>query len=196
MRMTITDDAAESATLTNLFTVSIGHKCSDNLLGYTTKQDDLIYDIPYTGDGTTCVDMDFGLFDANGASCADYTSSGGAGAHTCDGTNDGTSGFDASAMCCQCTGGYITAIFVSGPLTVSILDTPLSGSVDSCLSTCGDCPHSCSLQIFNPTSDTWQTYQLDVTPSYINNWDSQTCGFDFYAAASDGPTYSPAGTDP
>lgn len=115
MRMTITDDAAASATLTNLFTVSIGHKCSDNLLGYTSLQDDIIYDIPYSGDGTTCVDIDFGLLDANGASCADYTSSGGAGAHTCDGTNDGTSGFDAPTMCCQCSGGYTSEIAVSGP---------------------------------------------------------------------------------
>ena len=37
MRMTITDEAAKDATLTNLFTVSIGHVCSENLLEWVTE---------------------------------------------------------------------------------------------------------------------------------------------------------------
>ena len=55
----------------------------------------------------TCADTDGGLTDAGNNDCAAYTLDNGAtpGTYTCDGTNDGASGFSAATMCCFCNGG-------------------------------------------------------------------------------------------
>ena len=54
-----------------------------------------------------CADSDGGLLDANSKSCADFTADNGStpGTYDCSGSNDGSSGFDAAAMCCFCGGG-------------------------------------------------------------------------------------------
>ena len=72
---------------------------------------------PTTGTGAveltfseTCVDTDGGLLDDGNNDCAAYTADDGAtpGTYTCDGTNDGLSGFSAATMCCFCNGGSTT----------------------------------------------------------------------------------------
>ena len=54
-----------------------------------------------------CADSDGGLLDDGNYSCADYTADNGATplTYTCDGLNDGASGFSAATMCCFCGGG-------------------------------------------------------------------------------------------
>ena len=54
-----------------------------------------------------CADTDTFL-DANNYSCADYTANNGASPYLCDGTNNGSNGFDAGAQCCLCGGGDVS----------------------------------------------------------------------------------------
>ena len=71
--MTVTDPLANVGTLVDEYTISIGHKCSANLLEFTDLTDNLEdYKIPYSGDGTgtACVDLDWGLLDSNNDDCA------------------------------------------------------------------------------------------------------------------------------
>ena len=68
--MTVTDPLANVGTLVDEYTISIGHKCSANLLEFTDLTDNLEdYKIPYSGDGTVCVDTDLGLLDGGNNDC-------------------------------------------------------------------------------------------------------------------------------
>jgi hypothetical protein len=54
VRMTVEDTAAQSASITDYFIVSIGHMCSENELEFTTVTASLpAYEIPSSGDGTS-----------------------------------------------------------------------------------------------------------------------------------------------
>ena len=67
--MTVTDPLANVGTLVDEYTISIGHKCSANLLEFTDLTDNVEHEIPYSGDGTVCVDTDLGLLDAADNNC-------------------------------------------------------------------------------------------------------------------------------
>ena len=76
----------------------------------------------YCGGGSTvstteCSDLDGGLVNANGHSCADYTTDAGGtpGTFTCDTTNDGSSGFVAGDDCCFCGGGTAIGLTFQQP---------------------------------------------------------------------------------
>ena len=69
VRMTVTDPLANVGTLVDEYTISIGHKCSANLLEFTDLTDNVEHEIPYSGDCTVCVDTDLGLLDAADNNC-------------------------------------------------------------------------------------------------------------------------------
>ena len=146
-------------TLVDEYTISIGHECSANLLDFTDLTDNNEdYKIPYSGDGTVCVDLDFGLLDEGGSDCAAYTSNGWTTGANC-GPNDGPSGFDAANMCCSCGGGFTAETAYSGHTAASSLDSPLSTTT---------CPLTCKLQVYNEVTNVWQTYGENAfNPAYV-----------------------------
>ena len=188
--MTVTDPLANVGTLVDEYTISIGHKCSANLLEFTDLTDNLEdYKIPYSGDGTgtACVDLDWGLLDSNNDDCAAYTSNGWTTVSHC-GPSDVVGGFDAIAMCCACGGGYIAETPFTGHTAVSSLDTPLSTT---------DCPLTCKLQVYNEVTNVWQTYgESAFTPAYVDSFnDANNCEWNLITDSSTGSTYSPSDED-
>ena len=164
VRMTVTDPLANDGTLVDEYTISIGHECSENLLDFTDPTDNNEdYKIPYSGDGTACVDLDFGLLDNNSDDCAAYTSNGWTTGTNC-GPNDGSSGFDAVIMCCSCGGGHTAETAYTGHTAASSLVSPLSTTT---------CPLTCKLQVYNEVTNVWQTYGENAfNPAYVSNFDA------------------------
>ena len=67
-----------------------------------------------------CRDTDNSGPDNNSKTCADYRADPNNADHTCDGTNNGSGGFDAASQCCECGGGnsaapYTTSKFIVAP---------------------------------------------------------------------------------
>ena len=72
---------------------------------------------------TTCRDTDvLGATDVNGKTCSDYMADPNNADHTCDGSNNGASGFNAATQCCQCGGGNIVAPYTSSKFVVAPTD--------------------------------------------------------------------------
>ena len=51
------------------------------------------------------------------------------------------------------------------------------------------------MEIWHEINNYWEEYSVDVTPSYVANWNSANCAWNHVVPATDGPTYSPADRD-